>query len=180
MKLIKTATELSAAIAKIGKAGLSLDAAIQTVLASSVYFAVKDGNTEPLTSLFTTLSKGTRRAAVQAWVVDHAPVILNTDKSTAKEKPFVFHRAKVEALTGHAQPDAEASELYAIKVGGIEWTAYKPEQLVPEQFDVQAMLATMVKRAKDLQSKGSKPVHGDLIAKLEAMVTTPTPEVAPL
>jgi hypothetical protein len=175
-KLITDAGALTKAIAAASAAGHKLDASVQIVLASAVYFALKDGNIQPINAMFTSASKGMRKAAIQAWLLDHAPVALNTNKTTAKEQPFVFVRDAVAVLTDSTEPvTAELAEAVAMKSLSIAWTDYKPEQLIPESFDLQAMVAALVKKAKGLQAKGSKPKHGDLLAGLEAMTATAEP-----
>ncbi len=171
-QLITDASALTKAIGVAAKASHALAGSIQIALASCSFFALKDGNVQPINLLFTSMGKGVRRAAMQAWLLDHAPVLLQTDKDKAKEQPFVFSRDKVEELTGHAKPTAEQAEETAEASLTVSWVEFKPEQLTPESFDVQAMVTQVIKKAKGLQSKGSKAVHGDLIAKLEAMTAT--------
>jgi hypothetical protein len=179
MKLLTTASDLTAAIAKANKTSHSLESAYQTILASAVFFAVKDGNIQPINSLFTGMGKGIRRAAVQAWLLDHAPVLVNKDTNT--DAPFVFSRPQVAILTDISDKlTAEQAEEYAMKTAAISWVDYKPETLIPATFDVAAMIAATIKKAKGLQTKGSQAVHGELIAGLEALMPTKAEEVAPL
>ena len=96
-KLIIEASALTKHIAKIHGDSAKLATGIQIALTSGVYFAVKDGNIEPLTTLFTGMHKGVRRAAMLAWLVDHAPVVIN-DKDTDKTAPFKFSRERLNKL----------------------------------------------------------------------------------
>lgn len=168
-KIITDAATLTKAIGAASKASLRLEADIQGCLSGAVYFAVKDGNIQPVNALFTTLGKGVRRAAIMAWLLEHAPVLANTDRDAAKTAPFVFSRPLIAELVETDKPTAEQAEAYATKAHATMWTEFKPELLVPESFDMQAMLSALVKKAKGLQAKGSKADHADLIAKVEAL-----------
>lgn len=179
-KLITDAAMLTKAIGSASKAGHALQNSIQIILASSLYFAFKDGNIQPINALFTSTAKGVRKAAMQAWLLDMAPVAVNSDREAAKTAPFKFQRDQIAVLMDSKDAVTfEAAEAYATKALGVAWTEYKPEQFVPESFDVQAMVAALVKKAKGLQTKGSTAKHGDLLASLEAM-TVPPDKPAPL
>jgi hypothetical protein len=180
-KIITDAAALTKAITKASKDSMTLEGNIQLCLASSVFFAVKDGNIQPLTALFTTVSKGVRRAAMQAWALEFAPVLLNTG-TDAKEAPFSFSRDKVEALTEAKKPTAEQAIAAAERGFASNWADHKPEQLTPEFFDVRKMLDSLVKQAATLQKKGSKPKGADLLTKVQALIAAPSAseEPAPL
>jgi hypothetical protein len=181
MKLLTIAGDLTAAIAKATKTSHSLESSVQQILASAVFFAVKDGNIQPINALFAGIGKGMRRAAIQAWLLDHAPVLVNKNTED-KSAPFVFSRPQVAVLTGIADKmTAEQAEVYAMTTAAVSWVDYKPEVLIPATFDVSALVAATIKRAKALQTKGSQPVHGELIAAMEALMpVAPETEVAPL
>lgn len=168
-KIITDAAALTKAIAKVHGDSTKLATGIQIALASSVFFAMKDGNIEPITSLFTGVHKGTRRAAMQAWLLEFAPVVLNTEND--KTVPFKFSRDKLKALADDPMT-AEVAEGHAATALLTDWTDFKPEQLVPETFDVAAMVKQLLTKVKGLSAKGSKPKHADLIAKLQAMTST--------
>lgn len=176
-KIITDAAALTKAIAKVHGDSAKLAGGIQIALASGVYFAMKDGNIEPLTTLFTGMNKGVRRAAMLAWLTTHAPVVLNKDEKDVSA-PFKFSRPKVAELI--AEPmTAEVAEGYAATVLNIDWTEFKPEVLIPETFDVAVMVKQLLAKAKSLSAKGSTPKHADLLAKLQAL-TLPADSPAPL
>lgn len=178
-KIITDAAQLTKAIGKASKDSMALETSLQLVLASCAFFALKDGNVQPMNSLFTTISKGVRRAALQGWLVKFAPVLANTGKD-AKEVPFVFSREKVKTLTDTDKPTAEQAEATALKGFATMWTEFKPEELVPEFFDVRKMLDHLVKQATALQKKGSKAKGADLLTKVQALVAASSASEEPV
>lgn len=168
-KLLTVAADLEKHIAKVAKDAASLASGIQLALASAAFHAIAHGNVNPINAIFAAAGKGVRRSAMNAWLLAHAPVALQTDKDKAKEAPYVFVRDRVAELAETDKPTLEQAEAYGAKVLSVDWTSFKEPPLVPESFDVLAMLQRVVKQSKDLQAKGSKPKHGDLIAKLEAL-----------
>lgn len=182
IKIITDATKLAAHIAKVHKDASSVESAIQVALASAVFFAVKDGNTEPITTLFTGMPKGIRRAAMQSWLLDHAPVVLNSDRDAAKAQPFKFSADVLKTiLADHGdatRPDA--AEAHAAKALTVSWVDYKPEQLIPETLDIKALLMSWVKQVEGKQAKGSKVKDGGLLTQVKALVGPKNESPAPL
>ncbi len=75
---------------------------------------------------YTALSKGTRRAAMAAWMLNCMAVSANADKATKDESPFKFSKDKATRVpVGLAKPwydfkpDAKPDEIYDFK-GAIE------------------------------------------------------------
>jgi hypothetical protein len=175
MKLLTTAEALSKHIDKIGKDSKTLESAVQMALASATFFAVKDGNVEPINRLLLTVGKGLRRTALWSWLETYAPVLPQADKDKAKEAPYVFSRDKLQDLTGHAKPTAEQAEEHAKAIMAHAWTEFKPEPEVPATFDVAALVQGVIKKAKGLQQKGSKAVNAELLSKLETLLPSTAP-----
>lgn len=173
IKLLTNADELGKHIAKIAGDSVKLQAAIQIALASATFHAMAHGNVNPINTLFTTVGKGMRRAAIQTWLLAFAPVQLQADPDKAKEAPFVFSRELVKLHTETDKPTAEQAEAHAMTAAETSWVDFKPEVLVPTDFDVLELLAATIKKAKGLQAKGATAKHAEVLAKMEALIPAP-------
>lgn len=167
-KLITEAVALDKHIAGIAKSAKALNTAIQLALSSATLQAVAHGNINPINTMFTTVGKGVRRAAIKEWLVQHAPVVSNDGKD-ASETPFKFSRDKIAELVETDKPTMEQAVAYAERTLALDWTEAKPENLTPAEFDVLAMLQRVLTQAEGLAKKGAKPKHGDLLGKLQAL-----------
>lgn len=176
--LITVTDDLNKAIIAVNKSAHKLSADIQIVLASSVYFAMKDGNIEPLNASILAVGRGVRKQAMADWSMKFAPVLANTGKD-AKEKPFIFSREKFERLAGHkANMSAEAATTYAETAYGTLWTELKEPPLIPETFNLGQKLAQLVKQAEGYQGNGKTNVVGaDLLPMVKRLAGQFAPSV---
>lgn len=169
-KIIQDAATLSKLVGGIVKASGKITDDIQQALQSVVYFAAKDGNIDTLNTLFTTVAKSVRRAAIRSWVLEFAPVVDNADKEAAKTHPFKFDRTKLEKLTGQAKPTPEQALAYAEGLTTL-WVDYKEPGVVPESIDVTAMFAKLIKTVEENVKKGSKiKAGGDLLEQVRLLM----------
>lgn len=172
--ILTTADALDKAIVAIGKSAHKLSADIQIGLASTAYFAAKDGNVEPVNQLVLVMGKGVRKTAAADWILKFVPAIPNTDTKTSKDKPFVFSRDKYQSMLGtddKKNVSAETALDYAEMVYQTHWTELKEPPLVPESYDVMEQLARIAKQATSLQGKGTKIIHPELLEFVKRLAT---------
>lgn len=169
MKVIQDSAALSKLVGSIVKASGKLTDDIQQALQSVVYFAAKDGNIDTLNTLFVTVAKSVRRAAIRSWVLEFAPVTDNPDKEAIKTIPFKFSREKLETLTGHNKPTPEQALAYA---QGLEtlWTEYKEVGVVPEEVDIHAIFASALKKVEGTVAKGAKIKGAALLENIRSVL----------
>jgi hypothetical protein len=178
-KLIIDGAKLDAAIVSVNKAANKLNDAIQVVLASAVYQAVYGRNTNHLNALVHAVGKGVRKAAIGAWIMKYAPVVPEADKEKAKEAPFRFSADKMDDLAeaygwgNSKRVTAEEAMAYAELAMDDHWTEFKPDAVVPEEFDALAALKQVLARAQKMQDKGAKIKGMDVLRKLKDLVTSP-------
>jgi hypothetical protein len=176
-KIIIEGAKLDAAIVSVNKAANKLNDAIQLVLASAVYQAVHGRNTNHINAITHAVGKGVRKAAIGAWIAKYAPVVPETDKEKAKEAPFRFSADKMDDLadaygwSNSKKVTAEEAEAYAEMAMADHWTEFKPDAVVPEEFDALAALRQVLTRAQNMQNKGAKVKGLDVLRKLKDLVT---------
>lgn len=153
MKLL-TKAELPKAIESITKRGAVLDKDIHIAACSAIAIKAEAGDTMFINRLYLALPKGTRAAALTAWLLKFGGVIAN-DGTTGKpknEQPFLHTKDKACDLeAGMAEP----------------WYDFKPDPKPDEVFDVMAAVMAIIKKAK-----GKELVHGELLSALGAIVET--------
>lgn len=182
-KIITDAAKLDAAIVAVNKAANKLNDAIQLTLASAVFQAVYGRNTNHLNALALAVGKGVRRSAIGAWILKHAPVVAESDKEKAKDHPFRFSKDRMAELAdAHEWADAmrvtaEEAEMYGEAIMAEHWTEFKPDQLVPESFDVYAAIKSLMSRAQQLQGKGTQIKGADALRKLGELLPKPATDV---
>lgn len=182
-KIITDAAKLDAAIVAVNKAANKLNDAIQLTLASAVFQAVYGRNTNHLNALALAVGKGVRRSAIGEWIMKYAPVVAESDKDKAKEQPFRFSKDRMaEMAEAHGWENAmrvtaEEAEAYGEEIMGDHWTEFKPDQLVPESFDVYAAIKSLISQAQRLQGKGTKIKGYDALRKLGDMLPKPATDV---
>lgn len=172
--ILTTTDALDKLTVSVGKQAHKLAADIQIALASSAFFAAKDGNVEPLNALILVAGRGVRKTAMADWAMKFTPILPNTDTKTSKERPFVFSRDKYNELLGTEDKknvSAEDALNYAELAYQTHWTELKEPPLVPEEYDVMAQLAKIAKQAETLQGKGTKIVHGELLEFVKRLAT---------
>ena len=153
MKLL-TKAELPKAIESITKRGKVLDTDIHIAACSAVAIKAEAGDTMFINRLYTALPKGTRAAALTAWLLKFGGVIANdgTSGKPKAEQPFLHTKDKPCAVeAGMAEP----------------WYDFKPDPKPDEVFDIMAAVQAIIKKAK-----GKEVVHGELLATLASIVET--------
>lgn len=167
MQVITKMSALNVAIDGVIQAASQLTDDIQSVLMSVTFHAVAHGNIEPMLKLWNGVGKGVRKAAIQHWLDQHAPVQID------KEKGFVFSREKVALLADFADPvnpSVEDATLYAATLAAFPWVDCKPEKLAEESFDVMAMLVKLVDRADKAAKDGAEIKHKETLARLKSLL----------
>lgn len=183
-KIITDSAKLDAHIVGVNKKANELNGAVQLALASAVFQAVYGRNTNHLNALAGAVGKGVRRSAIGEWILRHAPVMAEDNKDRAKENPFRFSNekmgdfAKAHDWADYKKVSTDEALAYAEHVLQIDWTALKPDQLVPESFDVLEAFKALVKKAQTLQGKGTKIIGGEFLTKVNKTITdNATPDV---
>lgn len=169
--------ELTKAIIAVNKASHKLGADVQNILLSCTYYALKDGSVTELNALWLGIGKGAvRRDAIKNWAAAFGPFLVNDNKKTMAEKPFVFSRERADELLKGDSKSATAEQVEA-HISGITatWTDYKEPPMVPESWDVAAMLRKVLTEAKKLGGKNTKIINGELLSKIEGILP-PAPD----
>lgn len=139
------------AIASIAKRGAKLDADIQNVGLNILNHVAEHREVSLVLKLYNAMPKGSRRNALADWFQRFGQVTVNTDKASAKERPFLFAKDKATDLQG------------AIAMA---WYECKPEKELAEEFNFAAQLAALLKRADSAREHGLKIVGGDILDKV--------------
>lgn len=159
MNLITDVKKLGAAIESIGRRGAKLDADIQLAALSSINRIELHGDVGYLNRLYLAMPKGSRSSALVEWALAFGKVAANTDPATKKEQPFLFAKDKTTNLAG-----ADAKP----------WFTFKPEKAPDEVFDLQAAIATLLRKASN---KALKEGQTDMLQKLKALhASAPVPK----
>lgn len=145
-----TLKQCNAAIQNIKITGKALDAAVQDVGMSVLQHVETNREVSLAIKLLNALPKGARRAALVAWFTNYGMISVNTDKATAKDRPFVFNAdAKTDLEEAAAKP----------------WYKAAPERPVSEMFDFQAALAALLKKAEKAEQAGLEIKGADKLAQ---------------
>lgn len=150
MKLIEDSGKITAAINAIAKSGNKLDLDIQLVGLSVLNHAELHGDVTLINKLYLALPRGTRKTAMTQWLVAFGKVVANTGDNK-KEAPFSYDKTKATDLAGASQTP---------------WFDFAPDKAPDALFDVQAAVASLLRRA----SKADKVSDPELIAKLSQLV----------
>lgn len=136
-------------IASIAKAGKKLDDRIQAAGLSVLNHVGEHGDVTVAAGLLAAMPNGSRRKALVEWMLAHGKLIVNTDKATQKELPFLHAKDKETLLE---------------KAAETPWWEFAPEAKVLEAFDFQAALKQLLARAdreaaKGVEIKGEKALE---------------------
>ena len=148
--------EVDAAIASIARRGLKLDADIQGAALAILQHVHDHREVSLVQKIFNAMPKGARRNSLAHWFVRFGEVAVNTDKESAKVRPFLFAKDRSTNLAG-----AET----------MPWYAAKEEKALAEEFNFAGQLAALLKRATEAQSSGKKLVGAEVLAKVQAALS---------
>jgi len=165
LKLYTTAAAITKAIGSIERRGKKLDADIQITGLSCLNHNQEHGDVTLLCKLFNAMPKGSRRNALADWALKFGKVVLNEDKSTAKELPFLFKK------TGSTDLSA-ASET--------PWYDCKPEKELLEEFNFEAQWASLIKKAMAAGQAGIPIKGAELMSRLQAAMIVEHDPLAPV
>jgi hypothetical protein len=148
-----TLKQCNSAISNIKISGKALDAAVQDVGMSVLQHVEANREVSLACKLLAALPKGARKAALVAWFTNYGMISINRDKTTAKDRPFLFNAEGKTDL---------------VEAAKVPWFKSAPEKPVVEMFDFQAQLTALLKRAADAQAKGQKIEGADLLTKIRS------------
>lgn len=151
MNLFTKTTDIVSAIEDIRTTGKKLDNMIQVAACSVIQHVAKHGDITLVNTLIEAMPNGSRVNALRDFIGTFGKVAY--DEAT---KAFVFDKEKKTDLAG-----AQA----------IMWTEFKPEQAYVA-FDLQALLASVLKKADKALGEAPQEVDLELLAALRA-VTDP-------
>lgn len=149
-KLIDGAKAIEAAITSISNRGKKLDNDVQIVGLSVLAHADKHGDITLINRLYNCMPAGSRRRALAEWLMAFGKVSANADRSTLREAPFVYDKAKKTDLQGAAQEP---------------WFTFAPEGAPADMFDVSRALHGLIARAKKAQQVNDI----ELLARLQQL-----------
>lgn len=152
MKLFTTSATIVAAIEDIRATGKKLDNMIQVAACSVIQHVEKHGDITLVNTLIDAMPNGSRVNALRDFIATFGKVSYDD-----AAKAFTFDKAKKTDLAG-----AQA----------IMWTEFKPEQAYVA-FDLQALLASVLKKADKALSDAPQEVDLELLAALRSVVETP-------
>ena len=162
MSTVQILTDVKAinkAIDSIARRGKTLDADIQQAALSCMQHAAKHGDSTLLDRLWLSMPRGSRRASLTEYLLHFGPVQANKDKTSKKERPFLYDRDKAKAFNLEA---AAVEPWY-------EWNRPASEDGVQE-FDFDKALAALVKRASNAQAKGQTIVGLENLKQVAGLV----------
>ena len=161
VKLIIGASAIDKAILSIKNRGARLDHDIQLAGLSVLAHIEAHGDTTLADRLFNAMPKGARRLALAEWMLAFGKVeALQANNPEHKERVAAGH---VFGFAKTKNTDMEGAE-------GTPWHEFKKEKSVAEAFDVQAALASLLKRVQGMQAKGVRIEHADKIEALAKLV----------
>lgn len=174
--ILTDSSKLSALIASITKASAKFDKDVQTALGGACFQAIEHGNTTPLNTLFTGITKGARRTAIAGWIAAYCPVTQNVDKETKGERPFNYDKTKAADIK-----ETEGAHDWVTTALADVWTDFVPEKdEVQTAFDLRKQLSALLSKVAKA-SRAGRTVEGiELVAALSKLCETDETGVAPL
>lgn len=136
---MRTQKQLLSAIQNISITGKGMDDAVQSVGLEVIQHVEANGEVSLAIKLLKALPKGARSNALVEWFIQHGKISVNKDKATGKQFPLVFDREKKSDLQGAADKP---------------WFKCRPERDPATEFDLDAALAALVKRAQAAKAAG--------------------------
>lgn len=154
---LSTSVAIRTEIGSIAKAGKILDGRIQRCAVASFEHMIEHRDHTLLVELYQALSKGQRRGAMAAWIMQFTQLTANTDPATKADKPFILDKAKT--------PDLETAKETMWHDCG------KPEAAPDEILDVNKAVMALLKKVKAAKDAG-RPIKGlddETIAALQTL-----------
>ena len=127
----KDIKSLDAAIKSVATRGQKLDLDIQKIGISALHHLETNGDIGAVNRLYLALGKGHRKGALVQWLLAYGKCVANVAEDK-KDKPFVYAKDRVTNLE-----EAVANP----------WYDFKQEVSPDMEFDVQAALIAIIKRA---------------------------------
>ena len=150
LSLVKGQQAILTIIRNIQTSGKLLDQDIQLAGLSVINHAEEHGDITLACTLYLSMPKGSRKAALSAWLMTYGKLMPNTGL-TKKEMPFLFDRSKVTDLES---------------ANNNPWYTFKLDKAPDQVFNVMDSIANLIKRIESAAAKGV-PVEG--YEKLDAL-----------
>lgn len=147
MKLFTTATELNKAIDSIAKRGKLLDADIHRAGVSCLNHIQEHGDVTLLNKLVVSLPQGARKAAFVEWALAFGKVVV-LDRGNAADE----HKIAAGDVFKYSKEKSTNIEEAILK----PWYNFRPEKDVLDLFDVNALVAKMLKQYNKAVKAGIK------------------------
>lgn len=146
MKLMTAQVDIEKAITSIATRGKNLDNDIQLCALSVLAHLNEHGDPSLLNRLYNALPKGSRKAAMSAWVMTYGKVKPNEQPLTKKESPFLYNKE------GETDLDGATSK---------PWFEFKKDSTPEEVFNLDASLQSLVKRLENAHKGGKQITLGE-------------------
>lgn len=158
MELITDIKGINKAIGQIKSSGKKLDDKIQHVALSVIAHNEQHHNVTVVNDLFNAMPNGSRRSALQAWLLKYGGVAINTNKETAATGKH-FNDSKDK----HADIEGGSAE---------PWYSMKPEPTPIQSLNVYSKVASLMKAITKAREAGADVTVSDedmeVLAKLAA------------
>ncbi len=152
--LIKGQQAILSVIKTIQAAGKTLDQDIQLAGMSVLNHAEEHGDITLACTLYLSMPKGSRKAALSAWLMTNGKLAANTGKNK-KEQPFVYSREKITDLA-----NADAAP----------WYTFKLDKAPDQVFNLGDAINNLIKRVEAATAKGVAVEGYDKLDKLRSLV----------
>jgi hypothetical protein len=177
---IMSGEELNKAIIGVNKSANKLAGDVQAILVSTMYYALKEGSVSELNALWLGTGKGAvRRDAMKNWAIAFGPFVVNDNKKTMAEKPFVFSRERADTILGMengASKDATVEQvMLPIETAArTMWTEYKEPPMVVEDWDVLTAVRKLLADAKKMGTKKVHIINAPMLDELQKLIPAET------
>jgi len=173
---IMSGEEITKAILSVNKSANKLAGDVQAILVSSMYYALKEGSVSELNALWLGIGKGAvRRDAIKNWAVAFGPFLVNDNKKTMAEKPFVFSRERADAILKMEDGASKAASVEEVMVpietaARTMWTDYKEPPMIVEDWDVLTAIRKVLAEAKKMGTKKVAIKNAPMLEELQKLL----------
>lgn len=151
---MRTQKQILTSIQHIAITGKCMDESVQSVGLEVLQHVEMHGEVSLANKLLKALPKGARAKALADWFERFGKIAVNTDKTTAKQFPLIYHKAGATNLEGAAAKP---------------WHQCKKDKPLAEEFDFAAKLASLLRQAAEAEKKGMPIKGADQLAALRGV-----------
>jgi hypothetical protein len=177
---IMSGEELNKAIIGVNKSANKLAGDVQAILVSTMYYALKEGSVSELNALWLGIGKGAvRRDAIKNWATAFGPFLVNDNKKTMADKPFVFSRELADSILKMEGGASKAATVEQVMLpietaAKVMWTEYKEPPMIVEDWDVLGAIRKVLSDAKKMGTKKVNIVNAPMLDELQKLIPAET------